>query len=86
MQLELKEFFLPFSPYFREVAEKIFERNKKPAEAKVFVCYVYLHDPSFKQTADLLVEIWCRTAKSVVRYLFQQVGADIVKRFPAEAT
>jgi|GEM_PF-4987205 len=57
-------------------AEKVFEKNKKPLEAKVFACYLYLHGPSFEQTARLLRAL-VKVAKSAVWYWFQQVGAEI---------
>ena len=44
MQLELKEFLSALLPYaLGGRAEKVFERNKKPLEVKVFACYLYLH-------------------------------------------
>lgn len=55
MQLELKEFLSTLLPYvFGGRAEKTFLKNKKPVEAKILACYLYLHGPSFEQTASLL--------------------------------
>ncbi|MDI6819286.1 MAG: DDE-type integrase/transposase/recombinase, partial [Candidatus Hodarchaeaceae archaeon] len=78
MQPELKEFLSALLPYaLGGVAEKVFERNKKPLEAKVFACYLYLHGPSFEQTAWLLRDLGLKVAKSAVWYWFQRVGAEI---------
>jgi hypothetical protein len=55
---ELKEFLARLLPYaLGGATEKVFERNKKPLEAKVFACYLYLHGPSFEQTAGLLRDL-----------------------------
>jgi len=41
---ELKEFPSRLLPYaLGGAAEKVFGRNKKPLEAKVFACYLCLH-------------------------------------------
>ncbi|MDI6883920.1 MAG: DDE-type integrase/transposase/recombinase [Hadesarchaea archaeon] len=78
MQPELKEFLSTLLPHaFGGVAEKVFERNKKPLEVKVFACYLYLHGPSFDQTSALLGDLGLKVAKSAVWYWFQQVGAEI---------
>jgi hypothetical protein len=55
MQAELKEFLSTLLPYaFGGAVKKVFLRNKKPPEAKVFACYLYLQGPSLRQTQRLL--------------------------------
>lgn len=78
MQPELREFLSTLLPYaFGGTAKKAFLRNKKPLEAKVFACYLYMHGPSYRQTRCLLEDLEIEVAHSAVWYWFQQVGASI---------
>ncbi|MFN4133893.1 MAG: hypothetical protein ACK4GQ_05970, partial [Candidatus Hadarchaeales archaeon] len=75
---ELEEFLTRLVPYaFGGRAQKVFERNKKPAAVKVFACYLYMLGPSFEQTSKLLADLGVKSAKSAVWYWFQQVGAEV---------
>jgi len=79
MQSELKEFLSTLLPYaFGGAAKKAFLRNKKPPEAKVFACYLYLQGPSLRQTQRLLEDLELEVvAHSAIWYWLQQVGAKV---------
>ena len=79
MQPELEEFLSTLLPYaFGGVAKKVFLRNKKPLEAKVFACYLYLQGPSLRQTRCLLEDLELEAvAHSAIWYWLQQVGAQV---------
>jgi len=73
MRLELKEFLTRLLPgeLLEGVGKKIFRRNKKPREAKVFACYVYIsQNSSFRRSRDLLEDLGVRVAHSAVWYWF----------------
>ena len=58
--------------------KKAFLRNKKPPEAKVSACYLYLQGPSLRQTQRLLKDLELEVvAHSAIWYWFQQVGAQM---------
>ncbi|MGQ9788606.1 MAG: hypothetical protein ACUVQM_04820 [Candidatus Hadarchaeaceae archaeon] len=69
MHSELKEFLSTLLPYaFGVAAKKAFLRNKKPAEAKVFACYLYLQGPSLRQAQRLLEDLEFDVAHSAIWY------------------
>lgn len=74
-ELEFPCILLPYA--FGGTIKKIFLRNKKPLEAKVFACYLYLHGPSFGQTQHLLEDLELDVAHSAIWYWLQQVGAQV---------
>jgi len=86
MQAELEEFLSTLLPYaFGGAVKKVFLRNKKPPEAKVFACYLYLQGPSLGQTQRLLedLELGVMTHSAIWYWLQQvgvQVGETLVKR------
>lgn len=60
--------------------KKVFLRNKKPPEAKVFACYLRLHGASLGQAQRLLEDMEINLAHSVIWYWLQQVGAEVGKK------
>jgi transposase-like protein len=72
---ELGKFLSHLLPYaLGGAAKKVFLRNKKPPEAKVLACYLYLHGPSFRQAKRLLEDLELEVAHSAIWYWFQQLG------------
>lgn len=76
---ELKEFLARLLPYaFGGAAKKVFLRNKKPIEAKVFACYLYQQGPSYRQVERLLEDLeLVEVVHSAIWYWNHGVGAGI---------
>jgi len=79
MQSKLKEFLSTLLPYaLGGAAKKAFLRNKKPSEAKVFACCLYLQGPNLRQAQRLLKDLEFEVvAHSAIWYWLQQVGAQV---------
>jgi len=72
---ELGKFLSDLLPHeLGRTSKKVFRRNKKPPEAKIFACYLYLHGPSFRQAKRLLQDLGLEVAHSAIWYWLQQLG------------
>ena len=80
---ELKKFLVRLLPSeLLEVAgKKIFQRNKKPREVKVFTCYFYLSQNStYRRSRNLLKDLGIPVAHSAIWTWFHKLCDEIKRR------